>query len=363
MANMLPDDILLFQILPRLPARSIGRSMCVCKQWHSFLTTPVFTKMHLHHVNNQNHHKLLVVSTTNPCKYFQTIDCETPELGLSAIRSLPFEANSKEMLVISSLNGLVCVSIDSLLHGSLRYSDIILWNPLTGDYKMLSKDNSNGKNFRIAAKGYGLYYSSCDDDHRLLRVTQSGDAYIYSLKSDSWRKVESTICCLLKYWNLSCVLNEKLYFLAQGRNKMNVWSYLIIRFDTKTETFTEIAAPCLEYIGTSCLKLKVVSECIHLCVSSKGIKSWDKLEVWKMDGDGEWTKTVSYCDKLCKHVFSRPLYLMKNGNWLVGSKGKGYVYKVDLEMKTAKEVCAYTDGEMDILWGGKFVETFVSLKR
>ena len=111
---LLDDDILLFRLLPRLPAMSLGRFKCVCKQWRSFLTTPMFTKMHLDHVNNQNHHKQLIVPTTEPCKYFRTIDCETPEVGLSANHSLPFEGNSNEMSIIASLNRLVCVCIDSL---------------------------------------------------------------------------------------------------------------------------------------------------------------------------------------------------------------------------------------------------------
>ncbi|KAJ9542153.1 hypothetical protein OSB04_028659 [Centaurea solstitialis] len=53
---------------------------CVCKQLRSLLTTPVFNKMRLHHVNNQNHHKQLFVPTTRTCKYFQTINCENLRL-------------------------------------------------------------------------------------------------------------------------------------------------------------------------------------------------------------------------------------------------------------------------------------------
>ena len=358
---LLDDDILLFQILPRMRARSLGRFKCVCKQWRSFLTTPMFTKMHLEHVNNQNYHKQLVVSTTKPWRYFRTINCETPEVGLFSNRSLPFKANSNEISIISSLNGLVCVGIDYLQRHSHRYSDIILWNPLTGDHKTLSKDNFDDNCFTIPARGYGFYYSCCDDDYKLLRTTQSGHAYIYSLNSDSWRKVESTSCRLLEDMNSSCLLNENLYLFGQGKTKMDVWSDLIIRFDTKAETFTKIAAPSLENVLLRCFSLTVVNGCIHLCVSLVGIKSPDKLELWKMDGDGEWTKVLSCCHRLSKCDFYQPLHVMKNGNWLVGSIRNGYVYEVDLEMKTTKNVCTPTDGPMDFLRGGKFVETIVSL--
>ncbi|KAJ9542056.1 hypothetical protein OSB04_028562, partial [Centaurea solstitialis] len=242
--------------------------------------------MHLHHVNDQNHHRLLILPTTNLCRYFRTIDCETPEAGLSANRSVPFEANSNEMSIISSLNGLT-----------------------------LSKYISHGIR-------YELYYSCCDDDYRLLCLTLHSDAYIYSLNSDSWRKVELPSCPPLQHLMSSCLLNENLYFLEQSRKAPHLWSYLILRFNTSTEKFTKIAAPSLRDVTKYCFSLTVVSGCVYLCASSKE-HSWDELELWKMDRDGEWTKV------------------------------------------TTKEVWRYTptltDDPMKILWGGKFVETIVSL--
>ncbi|KAJ9542055.1 hypothetical protein OSB04_028561 [Centaurea solstitialis] len=365
-SKQLHEEMLLFQILPWLPARSLGRFKCVCKQWRSFLTTPMFTKMHLHHVNNQNHHKQLVFSTTKPCKYFRTIDCETPEVGLSANRSLPFKANCEEMSIIASLNGLVCIGIDPL--HTCRYSDIILWNPLTGGYKTLSKDNSRFNCFTIPARGYGLYYSSCEDDYRLLRVTLLNEAFIYSFKYDSWRKVESTNYRLSKYLDSSCLLNENLYLLAQSNTKTSLRSYSILRFNTNTEKFTEIAAPSLQRDVWCCFSLTVVSGCVYLCASTKGVYKGGKLDfcdgsgkfdLWKMDGDEEWTKVASICE------FYQPFHLMmKNGNRLVVWGGSGNAYEVDLGMKTTKKVSTYTptptDGPMCFLWRGKFVETIVS---
>ncbi|KAJ9541972.1 LOW QUALITY PROTEIN: hypothetical protein OSB04_028478 [Centaurea solstitialis] len=350
------DDIMLFEILPRLPLRSLG----LCLQAMALVANNACVYQDAPPPSKQsNHPKQLLVPTTKPYKYFRTMDCETPEAGLSANRPIPFRAN--EMSVISSLNGVVCVGIlSSQVGGEEKYSNIILWNPLTGDYKTLPKDdNSHANAFTIPAIGYGFYYSCCDNDYKLLRVTQSGDAYIYSLNSDSWRKVKSTSCCLFEDWCLSCLLNENLCFLVQGKSQTGKWSCLIIRFNTKTDKFTEIAAPPFQYttVGPS---LTVVRGRVHF------IESWYRLVVWKMEGDGEWTKVGFYWDEPYNLVFSQALHLMKNGNWLMGSEVRGYVHKVDIEMKTEKEVRVYntaTDGFMDILRRGKFVETIVSLKR
>ena len=118
-----------------------------------------------------------------------------------------------------------------------RFMDIILWSPLKGDYKRLSKDDCLVDDFTVPVIVYGLYYSVSDNDYKLLRVTLSNDAYIYSLKSDSWRKIESTSFCPSTCWNSSYLLNENLYFFTQGKrvSETDVRPYPIIRFDTKTE--------------------------------------------------------------------------------------------------------------------------------
>lgn len=75
--------------------------------------------------------------------------------------------------------------------GDKHYYDLILWNPLTGEYKT-SKTNSDLKCYEVDERTSTFFYSSSDDDYKLLRLTLDGDAYIYSLKSDSWRNVETT---------------------------------------------------------------------------------------------------------------------------------------------------------------------------
>ncbi|KAI3745697.1 hypothetical protein L6452_08102 [Arctium lappa] len=131
-------------------------------------------------------------------------------------------------------------------------------------------------------------------------------------------------------------------------------SSLIIRFDTKTEMFTEIATPPGE-----CFYMTVVGGCIHLCMFPE-IDS-DRLELWKMDGDGEWVKVI----RSCRSLFDdQPFHLMKNGNWLLCSIRNVIVLNVHRKEEKSKIACVHTiDGTMVILSRGKFVETIVSLKR
>lgn len=148
----------------------------------------MFANMHLQH---QNQDKLLFISIEAPYK-FRTIDSEAPDDGLTPPRTLPFNvASTESILIISSFNGLVCVGIQSARYPN-KYSDIILWNPLTGDYKTLSKTNSHNEYQINTKRPCLLYYYSIEDDYKLLCVTKSRYVYIYSLKSDSWGKIKST---------------------------------------------------------------------------------------------------------------------------------------------------------------------------
>lgn len=202
------------------------------------------------------------------------------------------------MEIISSFHGLLCIGG---MNNEYEYSDIILSNPVTGEYKILSKTNSQNGCYMKYGKAFELYYSSYDDDYKLLRVTNGCRAYIYSLKSDSWREVG-----FLKDFEyerqdrmLSTWLNEKLYILLTLTIDESLQShYSIIRFDFKTEKFNEIAAPSFER-KTICLCLTVQKGSIHLWVTNDNLKvnSMDacrEIELWRMSGDEKWTKVVSY---------------------------------------------------------------------
>ncbi|GKA81105.1 putative F-box domain containing protein, partial [Tanacetum coccineum] len=188
----LPHDVFSSHILPKLPIKSVIRFKCVSKQWHSSVSSDMFKKMHnrCHIDEYQNQHKLLVLTETIPCK-FSTIDCEAPENGLTPSRPLPFEGSPGKIKILASSHGLICVGIINNINGS-EYSHLILWNPLTNEYKTLPKSNSHDECYNRFSMVFGLYYSSCEDDYKLLCVKYH-KVYMYSLKSESWRKLDSII--------------------------------------------------------------------------------------------------------------------------------------------------------------------------
>ncbi|CAI9295658.1 unnamed protein product [Lactuca saligna] len=380
----LPPDIVLFHILPRLPVKSVLRFRSVSKQWQSFLTGPAFEEMHRRHVNTE---KMVFLYATTTYK-FSSIDCERPKEGFSGDRPLPFKVGPCQIVrILTSAHGLVCIGIanvrgrgrprphiDTIKYSDSKYSDLILWNPATGDHKTLSEPFATFHQdcYSIWESLFGLYYSSCDDDYRLLRVTRRLNVYIYSLKSDSWRKVESDLQRPRSYfwlrgrsysWAPGVSLNDNLYFLEYSV----VNSDSVLRFNTKTETLKLIATPFLvnENRNTSSTWLSFRAQrdgCVHLWVIIKNSVTLScESELWRMDEDGNWTKLGNSCKILNDPVNNyHRLHLMRNGNLLMF--GEDSIYQLDMKMNT-RDLCFYTTEETRMWVQGKYIETMVSPNR
>ncbi|CAI9277031.1 unnamed protein product [Lactuca saligna] len=379
----LPWEILFLQILPRLPVKALPNAMCVCKKWYLYLKSGAFASTYHHHVvsndDHQNHHKYLVVSTTQ--RHMYSIDCETPKDGLVVARNLPFFLPFMgNMSILTSLHGLLCIGTIQPQNPG-EYYDLILWNPLTGDYKMLSEPKKgcyHKECYKISEGIFGLYYISSDDDYRLLRVTHHLNIYIYSLKSNSWRMVESTADFQQRasewtsrgsYWEQPShiLLNEKLNFLKQvDRGGTFILSYSVMRFDTKTEKFTEISIPSFGNQMTNCLGFMVLGGRIHFCVAilieeenyMTNRRYYEIIELWRMDGDGYWTKVLTY-GPMSFFLWGRSiLHWMRNGNLLI--RHLDSVYLLDMKKHTKEMIFTCQSMDSKIPPTGKYVETTVS---
>ncbi|GKD82106.1 putative F-box domain-containing protein [Tanacetum coccineum] len=195
--------------------------------------------------------------------------------------------------------------------------------------------------YNSCGSGHGLYYSSCEDDYKLLLITQYGNnAYIYSLRSDSWRKLNNKPPFQVAgtHWRPGFCLNKSLYFLSVH---IALGS---IRFDTTAERFHKIETPPV-YDKPSTATFTVHRGSIHFCVKyDTGRTSFLKsscIDLWKFSLDGDiWNKAVTYQLKpnddircLC------PVHLMNNGKWLMISYryGGSRICQVDFKKKYTKD--------------------------
>ncbi|KAL6206970.1 hypothetical protein ACLB2K_024215 [Fragaria x ananassa] len=121
------DDDIIVEILLKLPAKSLLRFRCVCKSWRALISDPSFVRNHLRRVNT-NHFNLLVGT-----RWFSQADViSKQDDGGIAITELDYPVTFSDpgcFMIYGSCNGLVCAGFEN--------GNIIIWNPLTREFKQL----------------------------------------------------------------------------------------------------------------------------------------------------------------------------------------------------------------------------------
>ncbi|KAJ0600972.1 putative F-box domain-containing protein [Helianthus annuus] len=155
----LPTHTIVFEILTRLPAKDVGRSKSVCKQWYALLSTQDFVKIHCSRsVVSSNQRVLLIDDLT--CSV-RPIISNNNDYGPSSTVTFPFHHQNNDVSILSHLNGLLCVCLNHTY-------ELLLWNPTTTAFKRLSTPDSHG--FYINnLDAIGLYVDA-DDDYKVLHI-------------------------------------------------------------------------------------------------------------------------------------------------------------------------------------------------
>ncbi|KAK0601650.1 hypothetical protein LWI29_026089 [Acer saccharum] len=215
----IPDDII-FNILRRLPPKSLARFKCVCKSWQSFANQ--------HKYHNQ---KLILFSSNT----IQSVDFEADEIKAVDL-DIPFKVSNR-MLGIASCNGLLCILTER--------EGFVIWNPLIGRYKRVSNTSEYDK--------FGFWYDHSTDNYKILRFMGFFDpnserplerysVEIYSQKSNSWQQKE------ILPWQIFCIIdslfgvlvNETLYWMIRYINNDEKYIPAVLSFDTLNEKFDVI---------------------------------------------------------------------------------------------------------------------------
>ncbi|XP_050282191.1 F-box protein CPR1-like isoform X2 [Quercus robur] len=211
--NDLPHDIVL-NILTRLPAKSAIRFRCVSKTWDSSITTPNFISTHLnnfaHDHDNDNGDGYIIHmpwNTNSSNRAVCTVAFDRTFDRISEIE-VPFDLPSGSIQIVGSCNGLLCLAH----YGGLTTTDnvIYLWNPSIRKFKRLP-DSCLG-NLGVVTLGFAYHLEN--NDYKVLRVSccpwirpnVPDDIEVYSLSSDSWRRVGMSLRANVKVFDNSFVL-------------------------------------------------------------------------------------------------------------------------------------------------------------
>ncbi|XP_024184236.1 putative F-box protein At5g15660 [Rosa chinensis] len=185
----LPEDLIIVQILTRLPIKSLIRFSCFSKCWSSIiLSDQRFAKSQFKFASeSKTLSRRLLLATSSK---LESLDPQTtPFPDDSSIRKLtcPFNQPERVDYVLGSCNGMVCVALDF-------HDGYYIWNPSTALFLKLPNPNfaSEGvisfypkmpdfdrSKTIIALHYWGFGYVSATDDYKVVVEALFADSKMY----------------------------------------------------------------------------------------------------------------------------------------------------------------------------------------
>lgn len=307
-APVLPEEVN-FDILLRLPVRSLLQLKCVSKSWKTLISNPQFAKSHL--LSSTSYPQLF----TSAVKIGDREILSYPMKPLLENPSTPVEPVTITMRhkynILGSCNGLLCLYDSS-------QSNFRLCNPSI-------KLKSNG--FPIVASfdnkiitHHGFGYDQVNDKYKLLVVVLNKDDFsekvtrIYTFGENSWTTV-SNFPCNPGMW-LGKFVNGTLNWII-NKDGVNSNQRVILSVDLEKETYGEVLLPQHDGNRFCNPMMYVLSNCLCVCCDH----SETHLAVWIMKEYGvaeSWTVlTIIPREKLIwncpRQPLVEPLFVSKDG--------------------------------------------------
>ncbi|XP_039683738.1 F-box/kelch-repeat protein At3g06240 [Medicago truncatula] len=266
--NYIPDD-LTQSILSNLSLKSLNRFRCVRKSWSTLFENPSFISLLRNNFlfNNHDYYEdtslLLHQIVTDDEFVLYSLSGERFEIGTKIDWPNPFEENKPNFDISGScsINGILC-----LINYSEPNTRAVLWNPTTQEFKVIPTSPFEFvPHMDVDILRHGFGYDCVTNDYKIIRQVMCYhkidiDVYlledidndhfweIYSLRSNSWRKLEydipinhkeSGVCLdgMVHWWNQSDDIGDE-----DDEDDDDDEAYLL-SFDLRTEEFITTLTP------------------------------------------------------------------------------------------------------------------------
>ncbi|KAL8235845.1 hypothetical protein R6Q59_016926 [Mikania micrantha] len=287
----LPQDII-FNILHRLPTKSLIQFRCVCTSSRPLISHPSFTNLHLSSAAAADHRTLIYYESIDYINHFYSLRSSLT-FQESLKLQLPYKTLHGYLRIVGSNKGLLCL-FDTNYYSNL--GTLILWNPSIQKFKIIDHPHDVDDKFSHFVIGFG--FVSRTFEFKVVKVGYDLDNYkinntvlVYSLGTNSWEKKEdmSAPCYLTRGWSKNVFVNGFVHWLALKETvtgELNV----IMAFDLDEERFQVLELPMnlgsgydqisIDSYGNECLSLSLAL-CAHYFEFNGD--TWD---VWVMGDYG-----------------------------------------------------------------------------
>ena len=158
---------------------------------------------------------------------------------------IPFNFQSGYPELVGSCNGILCVAD----HRKFAIMDVYLWNPSIRKFKRLSDTCLT----QLCTVRLGFGYDSQNNDYKVVRISWTRakrmpppEVQVYSLSSDSWKRVELGISCwpkfnfTLTFPFVSGHLHWMIRKIEGGGGQKRHFIDMIMSLDVNSEKFKEL---------------------------------------------------------------------------------------------------------------------------
>ncbi|CAL5403873.1 unnamed protein product [Camellia sinensis] len=332
MLDNLPRE-LLTKILIRLPINTVVQFMCVSKAWCSLITSPHFSKRYLNRtliVSKSNNSHPLLIRHLDDIEIHQehyTIHWSNNDDPVDSHHfelQFPFRGFNKAFQIVSSCNGLVCLSDDFYC----IMNNVILWNPIIKKSLTLPLPRTSTNWLQgPASQVIGFGFDPKTIDFKVLKLTYFEEGLdhfllknppfieLYSLRLGSWTDIGVVAPMCLVHYNLSqAFVDGTINWVPDDKNMSNA---LILLFDLRDEVFGELNLP-ESLVKLNPLTLSIAEFRKSIVVCHEPYISSSKCFVWvKEHGKVEsWTKLYTIDTVEMGEV----LFLRGNGEVVLSSR-------------------------------------------
>lgn len=314
--STLPEDIM-FEILYRLPVKSLLRFRCVCKTWNKFIITPFFMKNHLA-CQKTSSNKYILYEDDNLCMLLTDSDplfdsnkhsklYYTPQLFMRDVT-----CKNCDLRVYGVCNGLLCLSDCSCIGFNIH-----LWNPICRKTKRLPEPEISIKDEYGLNPIFGVSFGYYGDDYKVIAIAYVDNTYIvsiYSLSTNSWKIISTS-------FDLEEDDNEDndigLFVLAtkfvDGTAYMVTSRRVIVYFELNHETIGAIKFP--EEFHAIGITMEVYEETIAVLGHANNYLSMWILRDKSFSSTSSWEKKFSV--RLQEPGHHQAVGFLNNGKYLI----------------------------------------------
>ncbi|MCH87173.1 F-box protein [Trifolium medium] len=354
-SKYIPEEIS-FSILSKLPVKSLKQFECVQKSWSLLFENHYFMNMFRNNfLSYSDPASLMVRVFENKKQVFYHFYGEKYEnkVKLDWLNSSEEVDNCTSMFGFGSVNGTLC------LKGYVNYGQIVLWNPTTQTTKVLppgeaeSSIPDNAKDYAdvcVLSYLHGFGYDHVRNDYKVIRYvdvfiesvgeytedleeiislgrmidTKFGPSWeIYSLRSNSWRKIDVDMPYSLLSYGTKAYMDGVCHWLCKTDSTVGS---CLVSFYLSNETFFITSLPSdVDYgfdVKAPWIKLAVLNGSIALISYYKETATFHITILGEFGTKESWTKLLIVGPLSC---VERPI-----GG--VGRKGEIFFIRKDNEL-------------------------------